>query len=338
MNRASRGNSVQSCLAAAAMVLTWAAAAPAEPVLELVQKIDLKGKPGNLDHLALDARRERLFLANTANNTLDVVDLKAGKLLKQVAGQFGIQGVSYAPDLDRIFVGLGKGGFCNVFNADNYKAVKTVKFGDDADNVRYHAPTHLTYVAHAEKQLGVLDAQRNEKKGEIDLSGDAEGFEIETGRPRLYVNVPSASQVAVVDTDKNQVTGTYTVKDADNSNVPLALDEANHRLFVACQKKPKVVILNSETGAEVGSVPIAGDADDLFFDAKNKRLYASCGEGAVAVVRQMDPDHYEALDKIETVKGAKTSLLDAEGGRFFLAVPRQAAKAGPEIWVYRVKP
>jgi DNA-binding beta-propeller fold protein YncE len=336
MNRQGDWSKWARWLTALVLVLACAAAAPAEPALELVQTIVLKGKMGNLDHLALDAKRGRLLLADKANNTLDVVDLKEGKLIKQVPNQFGIQGVAYADDLDRIFVGLGKDGFCNVFNGGDYKTVKTIKFPDDADNVRYHAPTNVVYVAHAEKQLGVIDAKSFEVKAEIDLPGSAEGFQVETGRPRLYVNIPDTSQVAVIDTGKNEVVNKYAVKMAMN-NVPLALDEASHRLYLGCQKEPKVVIMDTETGMEMGSAPIAGDADDLFFDAKRKRLYASCGEGAVVVLRQVDPDHCEALEKIETAKGAKTSLFDADSGRYFLAVPRQPGKEGPEIRIYQAK-
>src|SRR5438874_5055482 len=97
-----------------AAVLTFAVAAPAAE-LELVQTIPLKGKAGGLDHLALDAKRERLFVANKANNTLDVIDLKSGKLVEQKASQTAIQGIAYAPDLDRVFVGLASNGLCNLF-------------------------------------------------------------------------------------------------------------------------------------------------------------------------------------------------------------------------------
>src|SRR5262249_48628923 len=124
-------------LLCAAAVLALALPAPAAE-LELVQKIPLKGKPGGLDHLALDARRERLFVANKSNNTLDVVDLKAGKLLEQKPNQTAIQGIAYVPDLDRVFVGLGSNGLCNAFDGETYKILKTIKFKDDADNVRYN--------------------------------------------------------------------------------------------------------------------------------------------------------------------------------------------------------
>src|SRR5215472_2848428 len=127
------------CIALAA-ALVFALTAPAAE-LELVQTIPLKGKSGGLDHLALDAKRERLFVANKANNTLDIVDLKTGKLLEQKPNQTAIQGIAYAPDLDRIFVGLGTNGLCNVFDGATFKILKTIKYKDDADNDRYNPNT-----------------------------------------------------------------------------------------------------------------------------------------------------------------------------------------------------
>jgi hypothetical protein len=91
------------------------------PPLERVGTIALKSPVGGLDHLALDARRSRLFVANTSNSSLDIVDLKVGKLFKQVQGQARIRGVDYSPDLDRIFVGNGTGGICNVFEGEDYR-------------------------------------------------------------------------------------------------------------------------------------------------------------------------------------------------------------------------
>jgi hypothetical protein len=264
------------------------------------------------------------------------VDLKEGKLLKQMAGQTGIQGVAYAADLDRIFVGLGGGGLCNVFAGDNFRLLKTIKFSDDTDNVRYDPASHLTFVAHAEKALGVIDAKTFAVSPDIKLPGSAEGFQIESGRPRLYLNVPSPSQIVVIDTEKKSIVSTYPVKTAANAH-PLALDEANKRIFIGCRTEPMVVVVEMDTGKELMGVPIPKDVDDLFYDAKRKKLYASCGEGFIAVIRQESPDKYELVEKIPTAKQAKTSAFDAESGRLFLAVPRQPQQAGPEIRVYKIK-
>ena len=324
-----------SCLFVA-ILFFGANPAPAADTLELVQTVVLKGKAGKLDHLALDGKRDRLFLANTVNGTLDVVDLKAGKLLKQVPGQTGIQGVAYAADLDRVFVGLGSGGLCNVFDGADYKPLKTIKFFDDADNVQYDAARHLVFVAHAEKALGVVDAKTFAVKADVKLPGAAEGFRVAADSPRLYLAVPSPSVVAVIDVEKNEVAVTYPVKLAGGGH-PLAIDDAHKRVFVGCRQPAAVVVMDGETGKEVTSVAVPGEIDDLFYDAKRKRLYASCGEGYLAVIRQSDADHYGAADRVPTTKGAKTSLFDADSSRLFLAVPRQAGKEGPEVRVYKVR-
>jgi DNA-binding beta-propeller fold protein YncE len=323
-------------VALACLSLASQAQAADAPALELIQTIVLKGKAGKLDHLALDAKRERLFLANTVNGTLDIVDLKAGKLFKQVRGQTGIQGIAYATDLDRVFVGLGGGGLCNVFAGDDYRPLKTIKFSDDADNVRYDPASHLTFVAHAEKALGVIDAQSYAIAADVKLPGSAEGFQIETGRPRLYLNIPSPSQVLVIDTGKKEIVATYPVKSASGGH-PLVIDEANKRIFVGCRTEPMVVVLDSESGKEITTVAIPKEIDDLHYDAKRKKLYASCGEGFLAVIRQLSPDKYELEEKIATVKQAKTSLFAAEANRLYLAVPRQPDQEGPEIRVYKIK-
>src|SRR5262249_19939604 len=152
-----------------------------------------------------------------------------------------------------------------------------------------------------------------------------------------YVNIPSPSELVVIDTDKNAILQRYKVEMAGGQH-PLALDEANHRLFLGCRKKPMVVVMDSETGKEIAGVDIPGDIDDLFYDAKSKRLFASCGDGQIAVLRQTSADMYELVEKIDTGKGARTSYWDAASGRFFLGVPRQEGKEGPEVWVYQARP
>src|SRR5262249_40570802 len=198
--------------------------------LKLVQTIRLRGAPGRLDHLAIDTKHGRLFVANLSNNSLDIVDLKAGKLIKQIPDQKKIQAIAYAADLDRIYVGNGIGGECNVFDGKDYRLLKSIKL-PGADNVRYQASRHLVYVGHAEKTLSAIDARTYEVKAEIKLPGRPEGFQLETKRPRLYMNTVDPTRLVVVETDKNAVLHNYPIKLADRA-YPMALDEANRRIFL----------------------------------------------------------------------------------------------------------
>jgi DNA-binding beta-propeller fold protein YncE len=315
-------------------MITLGVRAEDRPPLKRIATIELKGKAGPLDHLLVDSRRARLFVANQSNNTLDIVDLKSNKLVKQIPDQKEIHGIAYVPELDRIFVGNGGDGACNILDGRDYTLVKSVPV-KDADNVHYDPRTNHVFVA-GEKDLAVIDAKSLDLVRTIALPGSPEGFQIATRQPRLYVNTGSPCQVAVVDTDKNEVVARYSFK-ADKGIETLVLDEANARIFVGFRGEPKIVVLDLDSGKELTSVTISEGIDDMFFDAKAGRIYASCGSGSVAVVRQIDADQYESVANVPTIKGAKTSFYDAVTRRLYLAVPRQAGKEGPEIWVYQAK-
>jgi hypothetical protein len=303
--------------------------------LRLLQTIPLKGVSGRLDHMAIDNRHGRLFVANLSNNSLDIVDLKAGKLIKQIPDQKKLQGIAYVPELDRIFVGNGISGECNVFDGKDYTLLKSIKL-PDADNVRYNPKTGLVYVEHAERTLSAFDAKTYERKATIKLPGRPQAFQLESSRPRLYLN-SLPDHLVVIDTEKNTVLATHPLKLAQRG-YPLAIDEANHRLFIGCREKAVVLVMDSESGTAITTVAIPEDIDDLFYDARHKRLYASCGAGFLTVLRQRDADNYEILEKIPTVKLARTCLFDPVSGRLYLGLPRQAGQDGPQIQVYAARP
>jgi DNA-binding beta-propeller fold protein YncE len=315
-------------------------AAAADPApLERVQTIALKGPVGGMDHMAVDARRGRLFVANTVNNTLDIVDLKAGKLLKQVSGQGRIRGIDYSPEADRVFVGNGTGGVCNTFDGDNYELIKSVPLGVDADNVRYKPRTQRSYVVHADTELSVINARDFTLRSPIPLPKSLGAFRLESGRPRMYVNA-KAGHVVAIDTDRDEVVGRFPVAPA-GVNAAVAIDEPNHRVFVGCRKNPSLVVMDSDTGEIVAGVPIPGDVDDLSFDAQRKQICASCGEGSIAVIRQVGADRYEPIGTVPTVRGARTSVFNPGDGQLYLAVPRRADRPeqeNPEVWVFRPRP
>ena len=317
------------------VLLGTTAAAAADPAaLELVQTIALGGSPGRLDHLALDAQHSRLFVANLGNNSLDVVDLKAGKLRKQVPDQNKIQGIAYDPDLDRIFVGNGGDGVCNALDGRSYKLLHTIKL-PGANNVRYDRRTRQVYVGHAENSLTAFDAKTFDVRATIKLPAAPKAFQIDPTRPRLYVNTTPPSQVVEIDTGKNEVVARHPLT---AGNFALALDPAGRRVFVGCREKPMIVVLDANTGKEVAGVEVPRDIDDLFFDAKRKRLYATCGEGFVVVVRDRGGDRYEVTDKIATAKLARTSLFDPDRGRLYVGMPGRDGGEGPHIRVYQAKP
>jgi DNA-binding beta-propeller fold protein YncE len=326
-------------LAIAVLAFPTDGAAAEPPPLERVQTIALKGPVGGLDHLALDAKRGRLFVANTVNGSLDVVDLKAGMLLKQVPGQGGIRGIDFDSGSDRVFVGNGNGGICNVFDGQSYELLKSVPLGDDADNVRYNPRTNRVYVVHADKELSVIDAKDYLVRQPIALPLSLGAFKLESSRPRMYANAKNDG-VIVIDTERDKIIGRFSVAPA-GVNAAVAIDEPNHRLFIGCRRNPSLIVMDSDSGKVVARAPIPDDVDDLSFDSTRKRIFASCGAGAIAVIRQIDADHYESLSTIATAKRARTSIINHDTGHLYLAVPRIAERPdqeNPEVWVYQARP
>src|SRR5262249_15199872 len=153
------------------------------------------------------------------------------------------------------------------------------------------------WVGHAEKAISAIDPKTLEVKATVKLPGAPEAFQIDPDRRRLYVNCLKPATVAVIDTEKGEGVARYPLALADR-NYPLALDRDGGRVFVGCREKPMVVALDIKSGKEMFGAEIPGDIDDLFFDARRKRIYATCGEGFVTVLRQTQDGLFEIAEKI----------------------------------------
>ena len=324
-------------VALAAALAPYAAppALAADPApLVLVQTIPLKGTAGKLDHLAVDARGGRLFVANKANNTLDVVDLKAGTLIRQVPDQVKVSGVAYAADLDMIYVGNG-GGVCNGIDGKDYRTVFSTP-AEKADNVYYHSGSKLVYVAHGDT-VSALDANSGEVKARIPTGGKVEEFRVDKKANKLFINLRGPSVVGVIDLVKNEVVDRFKLTKTD-TNGPLAYDDKAGLLFVGCGgKAPMVIVVDAKTGREEASVAIPAGIDNLHYDKKRDRLYASCGDGVVAVVGTKG-GQYALLAKVETAKKAKTSAYHSGSGRLYVGAPNVEGTEGPSVLVYEARP
>jgi DNA-binding beta-propeller fold protein YncE len=324
-----------TALAAALTAYATEPAHAADPTpLVLVQTIPLKGVVGNLDHLAVDAKGGRLFVANKANNTLDVVDLKTGTLVKQIPEQIKVSGVAYAGDLDMIFVGNG-GGVCNGIDGKDYRVVFSTQ-AEKADNVYYHSGNKMVYVAHGET-ISALDAKTGAVKAKISTGGKTEEFRVDKKANKLFVNLRSPSVVAVIDLGKNEVVDRFKLTKTD-TNGPLAYDATSGLLFVGCGgKEPMIIAVDAKNGTELASVVIPGGIDNLHYDNKRNRLYASCGDGVVAVVEKKG-GKYDLIAKVETAKKAKTSAYHSGSGRLYVGAPHVEGTEAPKVLVYEVRP
>jgi YVTN family beta-propeller protein len=304
--------------------------------LKLESTIPLPKVNGRIDHLAADVAGKRLFVSALGNNTVEVVDLAAGKVIHTIAGLKEPQGLLYWPEMNRLYVANGADGHVRVYDGTSFAQVHEFDLSGDADNIRFDPEAKEIFVGYGSGAIGVLNGELRARVGEVMLDAHPESFQLEKQDPRIFVNVPEAGHIAVIDRRTRTVKAKWPIT-AAKSNFPMALDEANHRLFVGCRKPARLVILDTTSGKEVANIDIIGDTDDLFYDAAMKRIYISGGAGSISVVQQKDADHYEGIATIRTSEGARTSLFVPEIKRLFVAQPHRG-KQESALLVFAVSP
>ena len=316
-------------------LLFAAVVAQAQSPFRLEKTIPLPGVEGRFDHLAVDALAKRVFAAALGNNSVEIVDAGAGKRVQSLTGMHEPQGIAIAADIRKIYVANGKDGKVRIYDAATFKPAGEVEMGEDADNVRYDAAHKTIWVAYADGALGAINVATGKRAGDIHVDAHPESFQIEKSGARVFVNVPDAGEIEVVDRDKKTVLAKWAVRGAA-ANFPMALDEANHRLFAGCRKPAKVLVFDMESGKVASEFACPGDTDDVYYDAARKRLYVAGGEGFLEAFAQKSANEYRSLGKIATAAGARTGVYSPDLNRFFLAVPHRGNQ-GAEIRVYTVE-
>jgi DNA-binding beta-propeller fold protein YncE len=312
--------------------------------LSLQMRIALSNVDGRMDHLAVDVKGQRVFVSALGNHTLEVIDVKAGQRLRTLSNLDEPQGLLYDASTNRLFVATADGN-TRIYDGTTFQLLETVKFSDDADNIRYDARSGNAVVGyggekglrlrlHGSGALAFIDAN-GKQGGEIVVDAHPESFQLEKNGTRVFVNVPDKREIQVADIVKKTVLGSWPTT-AAGSCFPMALDEAHQRLFTGCRSPARLLVFDIATGKNLTSPEIVGDTDDLFYDAARSRVYVIGGQGFIDVLQQKDADHYERIARYETPSGTRTGLFVPEWGKLFAAVPHRGSQ-GSEILVYDAK-
>ncbi len=307
--------------------------------LVLVRIIPMPDVQGRFDHLGVDTGTGRIFAAVYGDDRVEVIEVQRGKRVHSIQSGFTKpQMVAYLPDSNRIVVSNEGDGSCKILDADTYKLIDTVKFSDDADQIRYDPLAKRVYVGYGDGAIGMFDATTDKRiDGDFELGAHPESFQLEQKGPRIFVNLASTSQIAVIDRNTHKIEK-WKLEEA-GTNFPMALDEERHRLFVAARRPARLLVLDTDSGKVVANLPGAADTDDMAYDPTRKRIYVPSGEGFIFVYQQKDADHYERIAKIPSAIGARTSAYYGQVGKhnsLYLAVPGRSNR-GAELWVYETR-
>jgi DNA-binding beta-propeller fold protein YncE len=309
--------------------------AAGEPLLQLTATIALPMVKGRIDHLDVDREGHRLFIAALGNNTVEVLDIAASRHIRTVQGFGEPQGLAYVPEANRLYVANGSADRLDVLDGVSLAALERVTRLDDADNVRYDRSQRTVVVGYGKGALRIVDTASGQTVGDIPLPGHPESFQIEQTGSRVFVNVPSAGNVTVVDRVKREAVATWQMPEA-RANFPMALDEESRRLFVGTRSPAMMLVYDIDSGGVVAKLPIGGDTDDIFVDSEHRRVYVICGEGRVDIFRAEGRDQYVSEGSIQTAPRARTGLFVRENGTLYVAAPATGTESA-RVLVYRTR-
>lgn len=335
------GLSLLTCLGMKGAVVQAPPSAENQP-LSLVQRIPVPTNvEGDFDHLGVDVKGGRLFIAGPDSGSVEVVDLRAGKWVRSIPGFKEPQGVWYVGEFNKLFVANRNDGKLSVLQGDSLELVDTVQLALGPDRLSYDPVSKNLYVGYGGKDakqdyglVGIVDTKTNKHVGDVKVLAHPAEVLLEMSNPKIFVAISTADLVEVIDRQKRKVLSKWQVPEASHP-ADMDLDKASHRLFIVGSSK-HLTVLDSDSGKVVANLPCVDDADGVFFDAAHKRIYVT-GDGFLDVFKEIDADHYESIARIPTGAGAGTSLLVTEVGRFFVAVPHHGKQAA-EIQVYQIQP
>jgi len=293
----------------------WPADAGEPLVLE--RRIALNDVSGRIDHMAVDLHRHRLFVAELGNDSVDVIDLGSSAVLHRFTGLKSPQGVAYLPGPDAIAIANAADGSVHFYGGSDFAALGTLNLENDADNARVDIRTGDIVIGYGDGGLAVIDPATRSKRRDIALAGHPESFQIDPHANRAYVNIPDAGQIAVIDLTTGRQVAKWTVP-GQAENFPMAIDDAGETIATVFRAPPRLVFLDTKSGAVTGSYSTCADADDVFFDSRRHRVYVSCGAGAIDVFSR-DGSGTNHIAGIHISPGARTSLFVPELDELYVA-------------------
>jgi hypothetical protein len=288
----------------------------------LSRTISVPNVQGGFNHMSVDTEHLRLFAAAPTNTTLVIVDLRAGKLWRSLEGDKPAA-ARYAPEFNQLYVSRGQSVY--IYDGNTFDIIARIDLESNLDELQYDARAKRLYVGcmtPGKTGIAVIAIPEGTLVGKIPLLDKPQGIALELEGSRIFANMPSVRQVAVMDRNQRTLLNVWQLEDVQG-NTPIGLDEAHRRLFVGTRQPAQLLVMDTTTGKIITKVDTNRDADDLFYDPAQKRIYISCGEGFIDVIEQRDADHYNLLARVPTVAGARTSTFSAPLNSFYLGVPRR---------------
>lgn len=303
--------------------------------LKKVDTFDLPGPPGKrFDYLTIDYKHDYLLSAHLAAGLLYVIDIKTNTLVKAIPDVPGIEGVEYAPDVNKVYTSDWLENKIGVVDLDKMKVVKKLPTAAKPDGSTYAEPFHKLYVSDERgRAVAIVDVREDKIINTLH-------FRSETGMPqydpvarKVYVNLQDQNLFAVIDPSSDKVVGRYPVGEC-KANHGMALDPENHRAFLQCEGNNTMTVFDLDSHKPIAHLPTAAGGDVVKFDPGLKRIYVACSSGAISVFQQDDANHFHKLEDFPVQRKVHSIAVDARTHRVYAPEEQEDGRPVSRMIVY----
>lgn len=275
------------------------------------------------DYLAFEPAARLVYISH--EHDVLVVDPAKGRVIDTIANTPGVHGIAFAPRFDRGFISNGDDFSVTIFSLATRRVLGRVRVGDDPDAIVFDPATGRIFVMNANGESSTaIDAATGKVDGTIALGGGPE-FAVADGHGHLFVNIETTSELVELDTRTLVVEHRWPLAPCATPTA-LSMDRARRQLFVGCRNR-HLVVVNADNGNVVQDLPIGDHVDAEIFDAENRLVFVSNGDGTVNVFDE-GAATLQAREVVKTHPGAKTMTYDPVSHDIFVVTASRAQRAG----------
>lgn len=300
---------------------------------QLESTTPISGRGSSWDYLALDQKRDRLFIGHRAEG-LRVFDLRSKKIIKVIdqteAGSSN--GATLMPEFD-LGVSNNQNGTLTPFRLSSLETLPVISLGAGMDTSHYDSKTRRLVVNMDADGSGtdliVLQAPSLAIVGKIRVPTRKPEHAASDGKGNLLIAARDVDKVFRLDLNNLVVTGAWSTPGCGQTN-GLDMDTVGGRIFLGCRGRadvaPSFVVMNASTGVVLYKHPIGGGNDGLIYDPELKRIFLANSVNAVLqVFEQIDVDNYRPLEAMGTAAAVRTIAMDSRTKKIYSFTAQSSA-------------
>jgi DNA-binding beta-propeller fold protein YncE len=305
---------------------------PSAPEYAVVNKIALAGE-GGWDYCTVDDSTGRLFVSH--NMQVQVVDIASQQQIGVISDTRGVHGIALVREQGKVYMSNGDDTSVTVADLGTLAFIGKIHVtGLDPDAIIYDPFSGCIVTCNGKSGTATLiDTKNDAVLATIVLGGKPE-YAASGNNGKIYVNLEDKDAVAVINMKTRKVEKKWSVAPGSSPSA-MAIDTADHRLFIGCRSKV-LIVMDAVNGKVIATLPIGEHVDAAAFDPATQRVFCSNGVGTVTVVQKTGKNGFKVVENIATQKGAKTMALDRSTHRLYL--PTAEYDKAPEPTTENPKP